>query len=71
MKGQSFFMVFLENGNNPTCRHSTLDGAENEAKRLTELTGNKSWVLCSIKSISVPQKYTIEDCRPNSDDLPF
>lgn len=70
MKGQSFFMVFLENGNDPTFRHNTLEGAEKEAKRLTELTGRKSWVLCSIKSISVPQKFTIEDCSPELD-LPF
>ena len=68
---QSFFMVFVEGGNNPTRRHYTLEIAENEAKRLTEKSGLKSWVLCSIKSFSIPEKFTISDCRPDLDELPF
>lgn len=34
MDNQHFFMVYLENERTPTYRHSTLEGAETEAKRL-------------------------------------
>ena len=53
IKNQSFFMVFLAEGNAPAFRHATIDGAESEAKRLAETTGKKAYVLCSIKSIEL------------------
>lgn len=65
-----FFMVFVVNGNNPTYRHSTLEQAEAEAKRLAKLTGLKTWVLCSLKSFEI-NEFKVEDCRPEIEDLPF
>lgn len=70
MENQHFFMVFLENENTPTYRHATLDGAEQEAKRLSKLYGKKAYVLCSLKSFEIVE-FKIEDCRPAIDDLPF
>jgi len=67
---QTFYMVWVEGANNPVFRHSTIEGAETEAKRLAEMTGSKAYVLCSIKSVEL-SKFKIEDCRPEGDDLPF
>ena len=65
-----FFMVYLANGNNPTYMHTSLSSAEAEAKRLAKKTNRKAYVLCSIKSFEV-NEFNIEDCRPETDDLPF
>lgn len=62
-----FFMVFLKNGRCPTFKHPTLESAETEAKRLSEIFGREAYVLCTLKKVSVK----IEDCRPPIDDLPF
>ncbi len=68
---QTFYMVFMDGGITPTYRHATLDGAEQEAKRLSSLNKKKTWVLCTLKSIEL-QEFTIKDCRPDKDsDLPF
>ena len=64
----AFYMVFVDGGNSPSYRHSTPEGAETEAKRLAELTGKKTWTLCTIKSFELT-KFKVEDCRPD-DDLP-
>lgn len=71
MTNQSFYMVFVEDGNSPSFRHANSDSAENEAKRLSKLLNKKAWVLCTIKSIRPPDEFIIEDCRPDNDDLPF
>ena len=63
-------MVFVEGERTPGYKHSTLSGAELEAKRLTETLGKPSYVLASIKKISLPDKFVIKDMRP-SEDLPF
>lgn len=70
MKNQHFFMVFLEDERTPTYRHATLDGAEQEAKRLAKQYNKKAFVLCSLKSYEV-NEFTIKDCRPDIDELPF
>ena len=67
---QTFFMVYLQDGNNPTCRHATLNGAEEEAKRLAKQFGKKAWVLCCLKSFEIVE-FKVQDCRPPIDDLPF
>ena len=64
-----FFMVYVEGERNPAFTHSSLESAENEAKRLAELTNKTSFVLCSLKSFKL-NKFIVDDCRP-SDDLPF
>lgn len=69
MTTQPFFMVYLENEKTPTFIHTTLDSAENEAKRLARIYKKKAFVLCSIKSFEI-NEFTINDCRPESD-LPF
>ncbi len=70
MKNQHFFMVFLEDERTPTYRHATLEGAETEAKRLSKQYGKKAFVLCSLKSFEI-NEFTIKDCRPDIDELPF
>lgn len=70
MENQSFYMVFVEGERTPTVRYSVPILAENEAKRLSKLTGKKAYVLCSIKSFEI-NEFTVKDCRPKVDDLPF
>lgn len=66
---KEFYMVFVADGDSPTVRHCSLYLAENEAKRLAELTGKKAYVLCSIKSFQTT-KFVIEDLR-SEQNLPF
>jgi len=63
-------MVFVEGESTPTYRHSTLDLAEKEAKRLSKNYSKKAFVLCSLKSFEV-NEFTIKDCRPDINELPF
>ena len=70
MKNQHFFMVYLDEERTPTYRHSTLGGAEQEAKRLSKQYGKKAFVLCSLKSFEIVE-FKVEDCRPDVDELPF
>ncbi|MDP3443095.1 MAG: hypothetical protein Q8T08_09585, partial [Ignavibacteria bacterium] len=70
MSKEVFFMVYLENERTPTYKHSTLESAETEAKRLSKLNRKKAFVLCSLKSFEIIE-FTVEDCRPDVDDLPF
>lgn len=67
---QHFFMVFVEGERTPAVRYSIPVLAENEAKRLSKLTGKKALVLCSLKSFEI-KEFEITDCRPPIDDLPF
>jgi len=71
MEKKPFFMVFVEGEKTPSYKHSELDLAEHEAKRLSDLTGKTAYVLCSLKAITAPIKYVIEDVRPPIDSLPF
>lgn len=66
----TFYMVYLENGGTPTCKHQTLELAELEAKRLAGLYKQKAFVLCTVISFEI-NHFTVEDCRPNPDELPF
>jgi hypothetical protein len=66
---QTFYMVYLENGDSPTHRHSTFEGAEREAKRLCKITNKKAYVLCSLKSIEI-YEFREVDLRPDNE-LPF
>ncbi len=70
MTNQHFFMVFLQDERTPSYRHATLNGAEEEAKRLAKQYGKKAFVLCSLKSFEI-NEFTIKDCRPDIDELPF
>jgi len=63
-------MVFLENERNPSYCHATLNLAEQEAQRLCKQHGKKAFVLCSLKSFEI-NEFTIKDCRPDVDELPF
>lgn len=69
-KEQCFYMVYLDGKDTPAFKHTNLDSAEKEAKRLAELHDTKAYVLCTIKSIEV-NKFNIRDCRPEDDVLPF
>jgi hypothetical protein len=70
MQNQHFFMVFLEGERTPTVKYSVIELAENEAKRLAKVYSKKAYILCSIKSFEI-NEFTVKDCRPNTDDLPF
>lgn len=70
MTNQHFFMVFLEGERTPTVRYSDISLAENEAKRLAKVYSKKAYVLCSLKSFEI-NEFTVKDCRPDIDDLPF
>lgn len=65
----TFYMVYLENERTPTYKHTTLQSAEVEAKRLSKTYGKKAYVLCTIKSFEIVE-FKVEDLRP-SEDLPF
>ncbi len=64
-KEKTFFMVFVEGANSPTCQHATLEQVEQEAKRLSEKTGKRAYVLVAIKSFElakfIEQKLDISD----------
>lgn len=70
MKGEVFYMVYLENERSPAFKHKNLESAETEAKRLSKMYGKKAFVLCSLKSFEIVE-FKMEDCRPSIEDLPF
>lgn len=70
MSNQHFFMVYVQGGNTPSHRHATLQGAEEEAKRLSRTLKKKAFVLCTLKSFELVE-FKEEDCRPVETDLPF
>ena len=41
----TFYMVFVEGGATPACKHDSLDSAEKEAKRLATLLKKKAYVF--------------------------
>lgn len=45
-----FFMVFVEGGNSPTFKHQFRENAATEAKRLTQLTSKKTYVLKTVEA---------------------
>lgn len=69
MENQTFYMVFVDGGSSPLYRHATLNGAQEEAKRLARTLRRKAWVLCTIKSFEISE-FIEKDCRPDND-LPF
>lgn len=69
-KEQCFYMVYLAGGNTPTFKHTSLESAEKEAKRLAESYNARAYVLCTIKSFEV-DKFKTRDCRPEDYDFPF
>lgn len=69
MQNQPFFMVYLENERTPLFVHTTIESAEQEAKRLAKEHRKKAFVLCSLKSFEI-NEFTVKDCRPDTD-LPF
>jgi hypothetical protein len=69
MENTSFYMVFVEGQQTPTYKHTSLESAENEAKRLARTLKKKAIVLASIKAIEL-HEFKIEDLR-DLDFLPF
>ena len=70
MNINQFFMVYLENQGAPSFKHTTLEDAEQEAKRLSKQFSKKAFVLCSLKSFEI-NEFTVTDCRPDLEGLPF
>ena len=53
-------------------KHVTFESAKNEAKRLTEKYNLKSYVLGTIVSFRVPDKFVTEECNVTElENLPF
>ncbi|HEY5590647.1 MAG TPA: hypothetical protein VIK55_06475 [Paludibacter sp.] len=69
MELSEFYMVFVEGEHTPTFKHSLYDSALTEAKRLTEKTSKTSYVLGTIVSVKLPEKFIIDDV--NVSQLPF
>ena len=69
---EKFFMVYMEGGRTPVCKHETIKSAEKEAKRLAEVHGAKTFILCTIKSYKI-NRFIEQDCLPDEIDinLPF
>lgn len=64
---EKFWMVYLENGNNPTFRHNSVESAAKEAERLTRQTGRRAFVLESkqvVELSELPVKWTNTDEEP-------
>ena len=64
---EKFWMVYLENGNNPTFRHNSVESAVKEAERLTRQTGRRAFVLESKRAVELsepPVKWTNTDKEP-------
>lgn len=70
MENKAFYMVYMEGQNTPSYKHLSIEAAENEAKRLCKLHKMKCYILCSIKSLEI-NEFQIEDCRPDTYELPF
>lgn len=70
MDNQYFFMVYVEDSGSPTYKHTTLDAAEKEAKRLSKMLNKKAFILCTLKSFEIVE-FKVTDCRPDGTDLPF
>lgn len=67
---EPIYMVYLEGKSTPAYIHETIESAEDEARRLVKAYGLPAYVLTSIKRITIPSPFVVEDARPY-DDLPF
>lgn len=68
MNTPTFYMVFVENGHNPTCKHATYELALTEAKRLSEALKMKAYVLQALTKV---EKVQFEITQLINDELPF
>ena len=65
----NFYMVFVEGGNNPVFKHKYPASANQEAKRLSEISGGKkAYVLKAVRCYQVTTKEI--ELNPE-DNLPF
>ncbi|WP_336034774.1 hypothetical protein [Acinetobacter bereziniae] len=66
---KEFFLVWNEQGGNPTFKHESQESAEQEATRLAKQNiGQKFHVLCSMCTFEVPNP-VIKTVHEN--DIPF
>lgn len=70
MSKQKFYMCYVEGGNSPTYKHTTLESATTEAKRLADVTGKEVTILEARNSVKV-NKYIIESFDDVNSDFPF
>ena len=70
MNSKTFYMVYVEGERGPAYKHSSIESAENEAKRLAKKTGKKAYVLVSAKSYEL-DLFKTEDLIPKEDNIPF
>lgn len=67
---KQFFMIYMEGGGAPTFKHGTEVEANNEAKRLTERFGRKTYVLSAIRSFEMKVNELKEE-KSDYQDSPF
>lgn len=72
MEDNYFFMVYVEGQQAPAYKHTSLESAQKEAKRLAELLLKRAYILATVQSFEL-DKFKVEDCRPYGmlDELPF
>lgn len=71
--GKAFYMIYVEEQNNPVHIHKSLQTAEKEAKRLAENTGLKVYILKAVKMVET-LKYSqqkLYDDLDTDENLPF
>ncbi len=82
MVHQTFYMIYVEGERPPTYKHTTLDAAITEAKRLSRLLDKQAYILeakmaLSLGNFRIDHYADIPNLQPavspsdNPDDLPF
>lgn len=70
---KGFYMVFMEGGNTPACKHAEKESAIKEARRLAETHKKKTYLLATVTSFEYdcikikeanPWDLRIEDALP-------
>ena len=70
MKQTVFYMIYVEGGNSPTCKHDSYESASKEAYRLAGTTGKEVFILSAVASCK-KEIINIGARKPEDDDLPF
>ena len=65
----TFYMVYVEGGNNPTYKHESHSLALEEAKRLTQRLNKPAYVLEAVQKVEL-QLFNVETLT-RKDELPF
>ena len=70
-KIKEFWMCYVAGGNQPTFKHEAEILAENEAKRLAEVTQKRCYVLKTVQAFEPAPKVVKIEIISEKEDLPF